>query len=86
MNETAINERFDRIDNSIERMSDRLDHMSQRLDQVTQGLERVTQGLDHLTKYVLEFREEATTRLQVIESRLDFLSLTLQVSDPGFQQ
>jgi hypothetical protein len=37
-----------------------------------------------LTKYVLDFREETTNRLQVIESRLDFLSLTVASFESRF--
>ena len=71
MNETAMNERFDRIDNSIERLAQGFNH---RLD----GIDK---RLDGLTKYVMDFREEAIKRLEVIESRLDILSLTLASID-----
>jgi hypothetical protein len=67
MTDSSVNERFDRVDASIERMG--------------QSLERVTQSLDHLTRYVMDLREEAISRLQVIENRMDFFSLTIASID-----
>ena len=56
MSDSSVNERFDRLDESIGRLA---------------------QSLDRLTQYVLDLREENTSPLQVIENRLDVLSLTV---------
>ena len=69
MSDPSVNERFDRVDKSIERL--------------TQSLDRVTQSIERLTQYVIDLRDETTSRLQVIENRLDFLSLTVASIDSG---
>jgi hypothetical protein len=55
--------------------------VNERFDRVDASIERLAQSLDHLTRYVIDLREEATSRLQVIENRLDFLSLTVASID-----
>jgi hypothetical protein len=60
-------ERFDRIDGAIERLDAAIGRLSQRTDE----------RFDSLTKYILDFREEASTRLRAIESRLDLQAAAL---------
>jgi uncharacterized protein YlxW (UPF0749 family) len=55
--------------------------VNERFDRVDASIERLAQSLDHLTRYVIDLREEATSRLQVIENRLDFFSLTIASID-----
>ena len=56
-------ERFDRIDGAIERLG--------------ASIERIDASIERLTKYMLDFREEASTRLRAIESRLDLQAVAL---------
>jgi hypothetical protein len=64
-------ERFDRIDAAIERLDASIGRLSQHTDA----------RFDSLTRYILDFREEASNRLRTIESRLDLQSVTLTSMD-----
>jgi uncharacterized protein YlxW (UPF0749 family) len=54
---------------------------NERFDRVDKSIEHLTQSIDRLTQYVVDLRDETTSRLQVIENRLDFLSLTVASID-----
>jgi archaellum component FlaC len=66
---THDDERFDRIDGAIERLG--------------ASIERIDASIERLTKYILDFREEASTRLRGIESRLDLQAVALTSIDAG---
>jgi hypothetical protein len=55
--------------------------VNERFDRVDASIERLAHSLDHLTRYVIDLREETISRLQVIENRLDFFSLTITSID-----
>jgi|HubBroStandDraft_6_1064221.scaffolds.fasta_scaffold2142100_1 hypothetical protein len=48
---------------------------------VNERFDRIDKSIDRLTQYVIDLREETTSRLQVIDSRLDFLSSTVASID-----
>jgi len=48
---------------------------------VNERFDRVDKSIERLTQYVIDLRDETTSRLQVIENRLDFLSLTVASID-----
>jgi uncharacterized coiled-coil protein SlyX len=77
----TVDERFDRIDQSfdeLKQMIGSLHHKVEALDHRVEALERRAAEQQHslsgLTKYILDFRLEATTRLQLMGERLDVLT------------
>jgi len=73
----TVDERFDRIDANIERLSERLEASIARL-------ERLEDSMARLTQYVLDFREETASRLEIIENRLDVLAANLNNIEARF--
>jgi len=55
--------------------------VNERFDRVDESIGRLSQSVDRLTQYVIDLREEPSSRLQVIDSRLDFLSSTVASID-----
>jgi hypothetical protein len=52
-------------------------HDEERFDRIDGAIERLGASIERLTKYMLDFREEASTRLRAIESRLDLQAVAL---------
>src|ERR1700722_4039593 len=53
----------------------------ERFDRLDASNERIDASIERLTKYVLDFRDETSTRLRAIESRLDLQAVALTSMD-----
>jgi len=81
----TVDERFDRIEQLIENQTRRFDRIDERFDLVNQRFDRIDRSIENLaervdrlevsvqglTRYFMDFRSEALSRLQLIEARLD---------------
>jgi archaellum component FlaC len=86
--------RFDRIDGRLDRTDQRFDGMDIRFDRIDDRFERVdaaierfsrhtTERFQTLTQYVSDLRDESTMRLDLIDSRMGLMNLTLANIDPS---
>ena len=79
--------RMERTDVLIERMDARMERMDARMERMDASIERFSQHtddrFDSLTKYILDLRDETSTRLRAIESRLDLQAVHSPVWMPG---
>jgi hypothetical protein len=73
----TADERFDRIDANIERLSERIEASVVRLGRLEDNLARLTQ-------YVLDFRGETASRLEIIENRLDVVAANINNIEARF--
>jgi len=77
--------RMERTDVLIERMDARMERMDARMERMDASIERFSQHtddrFDSLTKYILDLRDETSTRLRAIESRLDLQAVALTSMD-----
>jgi archaellum component FlaC len=92
----TADERFDRIDANIERLSERIEASVARLDakieasvarldaKIESSVARLDANINHLTQYVLDFREETASRLEIIENRLDVMAANLNNIEARF--
>jgi hypothetical protein len=84
----SADERFDRIDANLERLSERLEASVARLDAKIDAsiarLDRLEENMARLTQYVLDFREETASRLEIIENRLDVMAANLNNIETRF--
>jgi hypothetical protein len=80
-----MDEQFDRIDASIKEQGRLFAASLEEQGRVFAGaikehderFDRVDASIERLSHYVLDFRQETSTRFQTIENRLDMMSLTL---------
>jgi archaellum component FlaC len=56
----------------------------ERFDRIDDSFQRIDDSFQRLTRYIMEFREEATQRFQVIDHRLEMLSATVANIDARF--
>ena len=73
-------ERFNRIDAAIERLSQ---HFTARFAAMDARFDAMDVRFDRLTQYVIEFRDESITRLDLMDGRVGLISSTLASIDPN---
>lgn len=79
--------RFDRMDERFDRMDARFDRMDERFERVNASIEGLSEHttirFEALTNYIGEFRVEAITRLDMMDSRIGLIVTTLASIDPN---
>ena len=72
------------VEENMERLSGIVESLAGAVAKHDERFDRIDRSIERLTRYVLDFRQEAAERLQVLEGRLEIVAITVANTETRF--